>query len=911
MREFPWFSFLRAFFRRKQVEQEMDEELKFHLDSQIQDNIKNGMSPSEAKRTALLNFGGMAQVREECRDARGFRFFDEMRQDLRYALRGFRRSSGFALTVIGTLALGLGALAASFSIFNAMVLRPYPVRDPYSLYAFKGWGQRSYVGNSWKDKPFTWREFLDFRRDNPAFSEVFGYQHGIARVQEKSASIQAVTGNYFTMLGGPACMGRTLLEKDDTSGEGVAVASYAAWKSRLGADPAIVGKTVRLGEKTMEIVGVACPDFSAPQIARVDFWVSLALSRELEDVDSSFNSSVSGPMYDQGPDQFPHLSIMGRLKPGMTRESADAAMLAYGRQAYLNWRDWERPERATVQQQSTSVPLNRDSMRVFLPMFLAFGFVLLIACANVSNMMLARGLARRREIGIRISLGAGRSRVVRQLLTECLLLAVSAALAAFGVAWGIIKAGYWVLMHILPSAGLQGVIMAYLNLPSFLPDLRVLAFLVAAAILTTLVFGLMPAMQATHSSLVQAARGEFEAGRRSNRFRSALVIVQATLCALLLILSGVAMRNETRLASLDLGLDTRGVFRIMTLERYRPVVLERLSSRPSVELIGACIKPTLDLDFRELFHPKYYGENRNSETMVMAFPVSPEFFDIYKIAVRGRKSPANPIDIMKSMDWNGMEVVVSETAAQRLFPSGDVLGRTLESRFVDGRSGKTVIAHFPVVGIARDTVGELYDSAGNFKPNRAVVYWLQRPVEKNTSLDGIVVRMRGNPNGARLLLQKELEEIIPGGTHFQLTADWDELERILYPYRVLTAITGFLGAIAFLLTTSGIFGVLSYVVAQRRREFGIRIALGAGKARVTGMVLQQSLRLVAAGIALGVLMALVIARVLAHSVYRFNLFDAYGFAAGIMIVIASALVASWIPAMRAVNLDPARTLHCD
>ena len=911
MNEISWITALRSLFRRQRVEKEMDEELKFHLECQIQDNVRNGMSAAEARRDALLSFGGVEQIREDCRDARGFRFFDEMRQDLRYAFRGFRRSPGFALTVIGTLALGLGALAASFSIFNAMVLRPYAVRDPYSLYAFMGWGQRSYVGNSWKDKPFNWQEFRDFRQDNPAFSEVLGYQYGTARVQDKGASIQAVTGNYFTMLGGRACMGRTLLEKDDASEEGVAVASYAAWKGRLGADPAIVGKTVRLGERTMEIVGVACPEFYAPQIARVDFWVSLALSRELEDISSNFNFALSGPILDQPPDQFPHLNIMGRLKPGMTKESAEAALLAYGRQTYLTWRNWQRPESARIQPQASSVPLNRDTMRIFIPMFLAFGLVLLIACANVSNIMLARGLARRREIGIRISLGAGRARVVRQLFIESLLLAITASLAAFAVSYAIIRSSYWLLMHILPSAGLQDLIMAYINLPSFLPDLRVMAFLIAASLITTLLFGLMPAIQATRSGLVQATRGEFEAGHRSMRFRSALVITQATLCALLLILSGVAMHNEMRIASLDLGSDARGVFAISTSEKYRPLVLERLSMHPGVESIGACIKPPLDLDFRNLFHPRYYGQNKNSEISVMAFPVSPEYFDVCKIAVRGRKSPVKLIDITRSMDWDGMEVVASETAARRLFPAGDALGRILESKFVDDRSGKTIIYHFPIVGIARDMVGEIYDSAGSFKPNRAVVYWLQPPVQKNTSLDGIIVRMRGNPDSARRILQTELEQTIPGGMRFQLAAEWDELDRILYPYRALTGITGFLGALAFLLTVSGTFGVLSYVVAQRRREFGIRIALGAGKARVTGMVLRQSLRLAAPGAALGAAIALVIARMLARSVYRFDLLDSGGFAIGILIVIAAALVASWIPAKRAVNLDPARTLHCD
>lgn len=893
---------------RRPGDEELDEEIQTHLQIEIDEKMEEGMTPEEARYAARRKFGNAVLYKELTEEVWRFNWLDSLLRDVRYALRSFRNSPGFALTVIGTLALGLGALAASFSVFNALVLRPFAVRDPYSLYAFMGWGSSKGETTSGKGT-FTWHEFLDFRRENPVFSEVLGYQNGTAHVEKKKASIQAATGNYFTMLGGRVCMGRALLEGDDDSGKGVAVASYAAWKSRFGADPGIVGKMMRLGESPVEIVGVACPEFNGPQKERVDFWVSLALSRELALSKATLGAPPSRP---PGADEFPQLSIMGRLKPGWTQERAEAALLTYGRQAYLTWRNWPRPEGAYIEQRATNVPLNRDSIRIFLPLFVAFGLVLMIACVNVSNMMLARGLARRHEIGIRISLGAGRARMVRQLLTESLLLAIPAALAAFGVAYGIIRTGYWLLTNILPAATME-TITASINLPSFSPDLRVLAFLLATALITTLVFGLMPAIQTTRSRLVQANRGEFEAGYRPARLRNALVIVQSTLCTLLLILAGVAMRNEMRIASLDLGLDTRGVFWIGTSDQVnRQSVLNRLSSLSSTVSIGTSAFMPLREQLPDFFRPKFVGENGTVEAACAITPVSPEYFDVYKIAVRGRKFPTKFVDMTESGPPDGTEVVISETAARRLWPSGDALGQTIETKASNTTSGRTISSRFPVVGVASDSVYEIYDSTGALKPNRAVVYFLSPPIEKNLIFGIIVVRMKGNPDAARLLLQKTLEETTPGEIYFYISSAQQEFDNYLYPFRAIAAIAGFLGAVALLMTTSGVFGMLSYVVTQRRKEFGIRIALGAGKARVTGMVLRQSLRLAAAGAVLGALVALAVARVLAHFVQqRFALFDAGGYAAGVLLVIAAALAASWIPATRAVNVDPARTLHCD
>lgn len=906
---------LRALFRREIADTEITEELRFHFDKQVEKLVQSGLPVAEARRQARLVVGGFDLIEEQCRDVRCLHWLDLLFGDIRYALRGFRNSPGFVLTVIATLALGLGALGAAFSVFNSMVLKTFSVRDPYSLYAFMGWGEAP--GGEILNRPFTLQEFKDFREYNLAFSEVLGYQNGTAPVEDKTASIQAVTGNYFSMLGGRICFGRPFRETHDQSREGVAVASYGAWRSRFGSDPGILGKGVRLGDKRMEIVGIACPEFNGPQIEKIDFWVSLALSREL-----AIRTMLRSPIPPQPQTEYPQLSVIGRLRPGLTKKSAEAALLAYGRNQHFSWRRRElRPEIARIQQQATSLPLNRDSIRQFMPMFLGFGLVLLIACANVSNMVLARGLVRRRELGIRLSLGASRMRIIRQLFTENLLLSIPAGLASYGVAYGIIRAGYSMKASVLPAAGalwsrdLPSSVLANVDLANALPDLRVMGFLLATAFVTTLFFGLLPAIQTTRSRLVQANRGEFDTKFGPARLRAAMVIAQATLCALLLILAGLAVRNEMRIASLDLGLDTRGVYQINVLwesdKAYFRALIDGLS--PLVYAIGTSIKPPLDYPHVPIFHAQLSREDGTGEVPSMVCAVSPEYFDVYKIAVRGRKTPSKSIDIMQSGMPDGMEVVVSETVARQLWPSGDGLGRSVERRDRDPQSEKLVITHYPVVGIAGDSVGELYDSKGTLNPNRAILYWLQPPIEKHAYLDQIMLRLKGDPASGLRLLQTTAGKIVPDGTHLQMFSSREEMDRALYPYRVVVVITFFLAVVALLLTMSGIFGMLSYVIAQRRKEFGIRIALGAGKARVTATVLQLSLRLTIAGAVLGTLLAFLTGRMLSKSAlgHRFDLFDAGGYALGLLLVVATALAAAWIPARRAVNVDPARTLHTE
>ena len=845
---------LRQTVQGRRFEAELADELRIHREMAEDAARRGGAAPDEARRQSARAFGGEALALEDSRAVWRFAWLDSLAQDIRYALRGFRKSPGFALTAIGTLALGLGTLATAFSVFNAFALRPFPVRDARSLYWFE-WQARDS-----NHAPATWREFTDLRTQKAAFSDVLAYQPAMAPLMGRQAWVEEVSGNYFTMLGGLTCMGRPILESDDEpASPAVAVVAYDMWKSRFGADPDVVGRTLYVRGQPVEIVGVACAEFNGLSRSPVAAWVSQALSATL----------ANGPY---GP-QEDAWTVVGRLKPGMGAEGARAALLAYGRQVSPGWKSGSTPERVQLEQRWLYW-MQGVHIGGFQRIFVVFGLILLIACANVSNMMLARCLARQREIGVRISLGAGRGRMIRQLLTESLLLALLAALTAFAVAHATIKAAVW-LAPSLVSFG-----------PTDLaPDWRVMAFLLAAGICSTLVFGLMPALQATRSSLVQANRGEFANGYRPALLRNALVAIQVTLCAFLLILASVALRQERAVASQGAGLDVHNVFSVRLPGKFQAPADARLRSDPRVVSVGAFRFGGLSfMDDAAMSGRRIYVPNSM---------VSPEYFGILRVPImRGRN--------FSEADAGAEVAILSEAAARRLCPRQDALGRTLT--FSSPRS-----ATVTVIGIVRDAVYNGYIEVENGRLNTASVFFPMDPKLNDLSL---LVRTRGDAGPARRAIETEVDRLTLGEAGEaipmeEMQAGWQSNRRILL------GITGFLGLQALLLTVTGIYGVLSHLVSQRKREIGIRIALGADGGAVARMVLRQSAWLAAAGAAMGAVLALGAARVMASNAMAMIAFDPVGYAVGMSVVIAAALAASWVPARRAVRVDPAVTLRCD
>jgi predicted permease len=798
-------------------------------------------------------------------------------QDIRFASRGFRRSPGFALTVVLTLALGLGILAVSFSMFSAFVLRPFAVRDPYSLYTFY-WTAKDY----WH-MPSTWREFQELRKQKVVFSDAIAYSSASAPLSGKPASVELVSGNYFSVLGGRICMGRPILEGEDgPGGAPVAVASHAAWKNRLNGDSAVIGRKVYLRGQPVEIVGVACPEFNGLDEGQIDFWVPLSLLNSLQ---------PGADLY--GSDETQVLIVVGRLKPGMTPEGAKAALLTYGRQLSPTWRKGVSPQRVELWSRATSAPMGWEATRGFLPIFTAFGLILLIACANVSNMILARSLTRQREIGVRISLGAGRARMIRQLLTESLMLALPAALAAFGVAKGTISGALWLMYRTLPPEIAQQVRIFDLS-----PDFRVLLLLLATAGLATLAFGLAPAVHATRASLVQANRGEFANDYRPSRLRNALVILQVSVCSMLLISAAVALRSERKAAAVDPGLDVHNVFSVKLDEKSRAGTLARLRSLPGAALVGVVWNAPLPDGGRSATF-----EGQTPKVSASYDLVSPEFFQICRIPfVRGRNFTR------EEADAEAATVIVSETAAKLLWPKQDAVGQTLRISDVWEvvREGRTpAFRSALVIGVARDAI---YDAGGRVGSRQAFAYFPTGPKAKHAS--SILVRMRGEQGASRRAVEAAVAEMAPGGA-YEFVSMQQMLGMQLYPFRALFAVTGFLGALALLLTVSGVYGVLSYLVSQRRREFGIRVALGARERDVAGMVFRQTLLLSIAGALVGAVLALGVAKLIAEFLQPVNVFDAGGYAGGMLLVIAAAMAAGWVPARRASRADPAVTLRCE
>jgi putative ABC transport system permease protein len=887
-----WRRYLR--FWGPDVEADVDDELRFHLEMRQRDYESRGLPPEAARAAARARFGDPAHVQQtlrthdrdrERRRHRRERMHDLL-QDLRFGLRSFRRAPGFTLVAVLTLALGIGATTAIFSVVNAVLLRPLPYRDAERIVMV-------WMDNRPQNMPediHSWPNFADLRTQSAAFARLAAYRRGgynltggcaegTCEPQRVNAAVS--TADLFAVLGTTPALGRPYTADEETPGrDNVAVISHGLWTRQFGGDPAAVGRTVRLNGRERTVVGVMPRGFAFPA-ADTDVWVPLALSPEAREQRSSYS-----------------LYVVGRLAPGTTLAGARADVGTV----------WNR----LTQQYPTAfrdygvnlVPLPEQvvgrALRTALWVMLgAVGAVLLIGCANVANLMLSRAAARQREVTVRVALGAGRRRLVQQLLTESVLLAAVGGAFGMLLAWGGLRA----LTRLAPAdiprldeVGVDGVVLAV-----------AVVVIVAAGV----AFGLVPALHASRPDLAgtlrESARGG-TGGRQGNRTRHLLVGAQVALVVVLLTTAGLLTRSFVRLQQVQLG------FRpdhLLTLRVSLPAakypddpqrlafydrLLERTRALPGVQ--GAAATSSIFLSqtpnstiFRIEGRTPAPGEE-GIETPIDA--VTPDYFRVMGVPlVRGRTFSAQDGPTAPAV------VLINEHMARRFWPGEDPVGRRI--RYGGAQSDAPWMTVVGVVADMRRTGLDAPVRYETFVP-------LAQAADPGMT---VVLRTTGEPLALAAAARAAVRAADPDQPVYDVRAMDELLSERVAQRRFSMTLLGTFAALALVLGVVGVYGVTSYVVAQRTREVGLRLALGAPPAHVVRMVVRQGMRVAAVGIGVGLVGALGVGRLLTRLLYEVSPLDAATLAGATLVLALATLVANYIPARRAALVDPIESLRSD
>jgi len=772
-----------------------------------------------------------------------------------------------------TIALGLGLNTSVFTIFNAYVFRPVALRDGGSLYEAsfrdrRGWGNA-----------LTWRQYQELRQ-LPISSESFAYRNVSTRSDQRPMVGSVVTGDAFRVLGVALALGRTLLPEDAAppAGEVVLVLSHDAWQGKFAGDSGIVGKKVLVHGIPVTVVGVAAKGFTGIGTVPPDFWAPITLLNRLEGSDDLF-----------GAKEAQVLRPVLRLKRRVDERQARAALGAWAANTTASLPDslrWTHVELTSV---ASALPLTAETIAMFSPAAVALALVLLIACANVANVMLARGVARQREIGVRLALGAARTRLVRQLLTESVLLALAAAALGFFISQWTIDLGVRLMFASVPAE-----FVPYLRIVPLAPDLRVFAFVLLAGVAAALIFGLAPALQATRTNIVQASRGEFGTAFRPGRLRGALVVGQIAMCSLLLIVTGVLLRGAVTADRLPTGMRTRDVVLLNLDEQARAAALARLRAEPIVSDVGASTQSPLDGMYPSL-GVRGAGDARIAVAGVDF--VDAGFFRVVGIPiVRGRP-------FTQDEERRGSPVaIVSEAAARALWAGRDPIGQLVQQSAEPPRDSRLARARTArVIGVSRNAVSGWIGTG----LERPVVFY---PASADSAGANVLARVTGDAKQAQRRIDLDVSAVDPRAINEIHTLD-DYLAVQRWPFRIFSWLSAAIGALALTLTVIGIYGVLSYLVAQRTKEIGIRMALGASVGVVVGKVLRQSLRYAVVGIAAGSVLALGVSKVFASVLVIVDTFDPAGYAWGIAVVLAACVAAAWAPSQRAARVNPVEMLR--
>jgi putative ABC transport system permease protein len=910
---------LRSLFRKKRVENELNEELRFHLEKLIEENVAKGMTPEEARYAARREFGGVEQLKEECRDSWGVRMINELMQDLRYGLRQLRRNPGFTAVAVLTLALGIGANTAIFSVVNVVVLRPlpYPHSDRLVWIAESIPALESEVANGgdyvdWKDQSHTLDRIAAYDRGTKAEGRNGTSDEFTLTGRGTPARVHgvSVSASFFATLGVEPQLGRAFTENEDQPNRPhVAVLMHSFWQQYFGSDPHVLGQTVNLDSAPYSVVGVMQASFRFPGFSDAQILVPLALNQASERLRTQSQRLVS---------------IIGRLKPGVSLAAARADLNEIRKRAQPSGRAAQSPaaesrrseaatkaapksepsaqfRRGPIKQPATELVvmslaehLAGNLRPAMLTLLGVVGLVLLIACANVANLMLTRASARTREVAVRAALGAGRWRLVRQLLAESLTLALAGGVAGLVLAaWSVD-----VFARLIPAAAGGGI----LAVAAPKVDGNVLLFALAASVFTGILFGLAPAVTFTRPDLAEGLKESAQVpshGGGRGWLRGALAVAELSLALMLLIGAGLLIKSFYRVLQVNPGFAPE---RVLTMGLNLPdarypggrqkseffsQVLRRVESLPGVR--SAALTDSLPLSpYQGLI---VMSLNRllpraalSSSTTVMTrlLRVSPGYFYTLGIPVlKGRTFTDQDNEQAPKV------VVINEALASHLWPTEDPIGKQLPfSR-----------NHMTVVGVVGNTRHE-----GLSQETKAEVYvpYLQLP----TNSMQLAVRTTAPPDSLVSAVRAQVRAVDPDEPLYHVATLAQTLSESLAPRRFNMLLLGIFAGIALALATVGIYGVMAYSVRQRTHEIGIRMALGAEQGDVLRIVIRQGLKLVLIGVIIGIVGALTLTRFLGSLLYGVKPTDPLTFITVSLILVAVALLACYVPAWRAAKVDP-------
>jgi macrolide transport system ATP-binding/permease protein len=922
-----WFR-VRALFRRRSVERELDEELCFHFERQVEKYVHDGMTREEAKRRARIEFGGLELAKEECRDARGVRFLEALLQDIRFGIRMLSKSPAFTATAILALALGIGVNTTVFTAFDALALRPRPVKDADHLVGVyrKAQGQ--------KRGAFSYPDYIYYRDHSETLSDLAMFGGGTAVVTpdlpavgwEPASAVGAtigfrlpqllqgsaqplmcffVSGNYFQLLGARPAAGRLFLPEDDKlDARPVVVLSGNFWRSQFHANPDVVGSRIHLNRVVFTIIGVTPVDYLGTVSSVPVLWAPIAARPLVGDLtrESLENRSAGAGI------------VYGHLKQAVSLADAEAEMNVLAAQLRAAYPEVERNSGVWVASERAFAQINSETWPIVATTMGAVALLLLIACANVASLLLARAAARRREVGVRLSLGAGRGRLLQQFLVESTLIALFAGAAGLPLA-------SWTL-HLL-VAEISSAIPSYWGAIALqvTPDVRIFGYTLLISLLTGVVFGLTPALQALRVDVHSALKdnGSMLGHRFSkSRFRDLLIVVQVAACLVLLINSLLLLRGSQRALRIDPGFDSKHLVllslemleskslgysqeRLLQLNRR---LMEEIASLPGVTEVTEASRAPVPADNRfvqvttDEAKPQLDREGEDLRPTVGYSYVLPNYFETLGIpVVSGRSFTAQEADVEAPV------VVISEATAGRFWPGQDPIGKRLVIGSLSARppfAGERVpfSPSSEVIGIVRDLRSLFL--------NKVDDSYIYLPLSESRQwVSTLLVRTSGSAPSLLAGLGSRVQRVDANLPVVAAPVDW----MVSFdPYFVISRIGGILssivGLLGLFLACLGVYGMVGYSVVERTREIGIRMALGAQQEQVLGLVLRETARPMLFGTVIGIAGSAAISRLLSAVLFGLNPRDAISFAGVSLLLIAVALCAGYLPARRAMRVDP-------